>query len=111
MDNADDFYVDFEQKLSDLFENKEVFNHVNFGNDGEFDLKFHTIAEEVKEAKGIPKGEFKYAFKSISEYADYSNQEDIFSIQNPKNQLNSQLDEILKENKNAEEDQEAKKEK
>ena len=77
MDNNDEFFINFEQKLSDLFNKDDIFSNPNFDIDNRFNLKFNTV-EEYKENNIIPDSFMHPDLKSISEFAiDSRNDETI----------------------------------
>lgn len=84
MDNQDEFFINFEQKLSDLFNREDMFNNHNIDFDNQFNLRFNTV-DENKDNSWMLNHFGKGDLKSISEFAiDSRNEDTIMQLVNKK---------------------------
>ena len=84
MDNSDEFFINFEQKLSSLFGKEDIFNNHNIDLDNQFNLRFNTV-EENQESNYILNHFAKHDLKSISEFAiDSKNDDSVMQFANKK---------------------------
>lgn len=93
MDNTDDFNINFEEKLTDIFQNGDLYNHLNFVNDEDFNLKFNTLEEE-KDIYNISRQYESNMLRSVSEIPTFTNHEEVQSFKNGGNHNTLRVDGI-----------------